>query len=160
LDYNLDGRVKLPHTESKAALLEDIEYYGFKDLGPSVIAIDFLAAEAFESLFLFNKNTQADIDAADLRLEHMRLARFCFDQYKADGLQSMHRNGTSVFTVNSSQSRIIARLNTNLLNECLEQYYMVYATTVLAGNIPIRFVWRDCLKHTRTRISVAFTILL
>lgn len=126
LDYMRNGRVKLPHTESKAALLEDMEYYGFEDLDPGVIAIDFPAAEAFESLFLFDKNTQADIDAADLRLEHMRLARFCFDQYKAQGLKSMLSNGTSVFTVNSSQFRINARINTNLLNECLEQYGLRY----------------------------------
>jgi len=82
LDYMRDGKVQLPHTESRAALLEDMKYYNFEDVNHSVTAIDFPVADALKCLALFDKSMKSDIARAELRLQHTKLARDCFDEHK------------------------------------------------------------------------------
>ena len=121
LNYMRNGqRVQLPYTESKAALLEEMEYYGFQDVDPSSISIDLPVADALHCLSLFDKRTMADIAEAELRVRHMVLARNCFVEYKNNFQLKLYidsaKHEESYSVLHSNEFGI------DLFNDCLEQY--------------------------------------
>jgi len=128
LDYMRDGKVQLPHTESRAALLKDLEYYGFEDVDPSSISVDFPAFEAAECLISFDKETKSNIDNREIELQHMKLARDCFDQYRKTTLLHISIHCSEQESYKFSPNR---KFKADLFNDCLKQYGLRYA-----GNAP------------------------
>ena len=160
LDYMRNGqRVHLPFTESKAALLDEMEYYGFQDVDPSSISIDLPVADVLQYLSSFDKRTKADIATAELRvrhmkldkggakeelaalelrLRHMKLARYCFAEYK-----NSSRLEVIIFRVKGeSEENFILLLDSNefsvdLFHRCLEQYGLRYVKKSAVPHIPL-----------------------
>jgi len=67
LDYMRNTKVALPLTESKAALVKDLEYYGFENVDPATISIDYSATEAADSLSDLSEKVEAEIKTQKLK---------------------------------------------------------------------------------------------
>lgn len=143
LDYMRDGKVRLPLTESKAALLHELQYYGFEDVdGNSIDSISPSShlIEALESLAEYGKQGFEQSEAWKNAIEKVdKVARYARQAYllsspfrrdeemneKVVYDETFYRNsgprGTVRYTP-QDQHRYWITLDETLLDECLEPY--------------------------------------
>jgi len=133
LDYMRDGKVHLPVTQSKTALLNDMEYYGFEGVDPSSIYIDFVAGESVNCLITMEDEVSNEISQAEaeikaseeiiktskLKVRHIQLAHACFREYTRTlktqlDMTSDKRGGPESLTH--------LEVNWTLLDDCLKKY--------------------------------------
>jgi len=127
LDYMRDDQaVALPHTESKSAFLKDLEYYGFENVDPKRITVEFSVMGANDCLALFDKTTGDAIHSTKVRLQCMEAARFLYEDYQKNRC-------LEIFIPHKSEEkcRLMSNSLTNhevLLNECMKQYELKIAS--------------------------------
>ena len=81
LDYMRDGRVALPITVSKKSLLNDMTFYGFKNVDPDVFSVDMSPAACVVS----TKFIKTLIIEKEMDIEFRTLALYCFKRFQNSG---------------------------------------------------------------------------
>ncbi len=135
LDYVRTGQVMLPATISKAALLQDLHFYGFEHIPPDAVISYSASGEGSTTVKeATTTNVSADhyyeealktIDDEIAQLHYKRscvvVAHECFQHYKRDGITSggMVLDNSSL---KGNVNRCFSNLNEDVLNEQLALY--------------------------------------
>ena len=85
LDYMRDGRVVLPSTESKAALLAELKYFGFENVDPKAIVTRLAAGEVAKHVKEWHEKSNSEVAALTLNLTHVKQANIVFHKFAATG---------------------------------------------------------------------------
>jgi hypothetical protein len=141
LDYMRDKKVHLPITIPKAALVKDLEYFGFHNVSPEAINGSYASFEAATHMAISEKTHQADLVVFDMEIHelekkkrHAILAYDCFKYYSQTGsltnipfvLQvSKHREVSSAGDYHNACC-VFNDFDEDLLDECLAKYGLYY----------------------------------
>lgn len=75
LEYMRNGTVQLPLTESKVALLNDLQYYGFEDVDPDSINDSRAIVEAVSYVRAHAENAQNRIKAIEQTIQDLQIQK-------------------------------------------------------------------------------------
>lgn len=145
LDYMRHGKVSLPITESKSALLAELSYYGFEDVQPNMIDCSNAIAEAATSLVEYGKKGTEEAllySKTVAKLEEVKTYAF-FAQELHDNVTkeskldfgyvwqylgpAVPRGTRKMYTCTGQPTRYASRdlfgsFDRTLLNECLSKF--------------------------------------
>ena len=82
LDYMRYGKVALPITVSKDAILKDLDYYGFHGVDPNVFTFPITGGEAMKYINTLTEEKEMDVN-------FHTLAHYCFLRYKNSGTRDI-----------------------------------------------------------------------
>ena len=128
LDYMRDGRVGLPPTESKAALLAELTYYGFENVDPTAICTTLAAIDVARGLDACQERSNKEMAALEkslidinAKLANFKQANILFQTFAVTGetifeflYHSIKQNDAHKFYCHSFES--------DFFNECLATY--------------------------------------
>ena len=152
LDYMRDKEVHLPLSVSKAAILRDLEYFGFDNVNANTIHDGFESAQAATQIAKCEASYQKELGLCyervrklQLKITLLNVAHACFLSYtKTSNLTDVYLGDYSLNLMNIKEdvNGAFGSLNRDLFDECLAIHglkYVSHRSANLRSNYSIWF---------------------